>query len=115
MNKNLLMPIIVVVIGITWMLNVLNIIPQIDWAWSIGLLAAGVLSIATNGFNKITVITGPFLVAASICSVFRQLGHLSIDLEVPLLISVLGVFMCISQMPSIPVPKSTKPEHTDKQ
>ena len=98
MNKKLVSPILTIVVGITWLLNTLNIIPGVDWVWSVGLAAAGILSIAVGGLNKVSIVTGPFLIIESVFSVMRQTGRISIDVEIPILIIVLGVLMLISQL-----------------
>ncbi len=72
MNKKLIAPILTIIVGLTWLLNTLNIIPGVDWAWSIGLATVGILSVAVGGFNKVSIVTGPFLIIASVFSVMRQ-------------------------------------------
>ena len=90
------------------MLNTLNIIPEVDWAWSIGLATVGILSVAIGGFNKVSIVTGPFLIIASVFSVMRQTGRINIDLEVPILVIVLGVLMLISQLSMLQLPDALK-------
>jgi hypothetical protein len=104
MKKKLLAPAITIAVGLAWLLNTLNIIAGVDWLWSIGLLAAGIFNIAAGGLNKVSIVTGPFLVIASIFSVMRQTGRIAIDLEIPILIIVLGVLMFISQLSKLEVP-----------
>ena len=90
------------------MLNTLNIIPEVDWAWSIGLATVGKRSVAIGGFNKVSIVTGPFLIIASVFSVMRQTGRINIDLEVPILVIVLGVLMLISQLSKLQLPDALK-------
>ncbi|MDG1354616.1 MAG: hypothetical protein P8P90_00075, partial [Opitutales bacterium] len=104
MNKKLIAPILTIIVGLTWLLNTLNIIPGVDWAWSIGLATVGILSVAVGGFNKVSIVTGPFLIIASVFSVMRQTGRINIDLEVPILVIVLGVLMLISQLSKLQLP-----------
>jgi hypothetical protein len=106
MGKKLVVPILTIVVGLTWLLNVLEIVPGVDWMWTVGLAAAGILSIALAGLNKLTVVTGPFLIVASVCSLLRQTGRLVVDHEIPVLVIVLGILMLISQLSSLPVPES---------
>ena len=113
MNKKLVAPILTILVGVTWLLNTLNIIPGVDWVWSIGLAAAGILSIAISGLNKVSIIAGPFLVIASAFSVMRQTGRISIDIEIPILIMVLGILMLISQLSKLQVPGILKNETQD--
>ena len=108
MNKKLIAPILTIIVGLTWLLNTLNIIPGVDWAWSIGLATVGILSVAVGGFNKVSIVTGPFLIIASVFSVMRQTGKINIDLEVPILVIVLGVLMLISQLSKLQLPDALK-------
>ena len=108
MNKKLIAPILTIIVGLTWLLNTLNIIPGVDWAWSIGLATVGILSVAVGGFNKVSIVTGPCLIIASVFSVMRQTGRINIDLEVPILVIVLGVLMLISQLSKLQLPDALK-------
>lgn len=115
MGKKLIVPILTIIVGVTWLLNVLDILPGVDWMWTVGLAAAGILSIAIGGLNKLTVVIGPFLVAASLCSLLRQTGRLAVDREIPVLVIILGVLMLVSQLSRLPVPDVLRPEDpTDK-
>ncbi|NQU76961.1 MAG: hypothetical protein HQ546_11675, partial [Planctomycetes bacterium] len=91
-------------------LNVLNIMPGVDWIWTVGLAAAGILSIAIGGLNKVTIVTGPFLLVASVCSLLRQTGRLALDREIPVLVIVLGVLMLVSQLSRLPIPEAFQEE-----
>ena len=66
MNKKLIAPILTILVGLTWLLNTLNIVPSVVWVWSIGLAAAGIFSIEVGGFNKVSVVTDSFLIVASV-------------------------------------------------
>ena len=94
----------VIAIGVAWLLNTMNIIPGVNWVWTVGLAAAGMLMLALGGFNKLTVVVGPFLIVASVSSLLRQQGRLPADREVPLLVIALGGLMLLSAMSSLPRP-----------
>jgi hypothetical protein len=108
-GKKLVVPILVIVVGVTWLLNVLGIMPGVDWVWTVGLAAAGVLTLVVWGLNRITVITGPFLLAASVCALLRQTGRLAVDREIPILVIALGVLMLVSQLSRLPLPDVLRP------
>ncbi len=36
-------PVLLIAVGVGWMMNSLGILPDVEWAWSIGLAAAGLL------------------------------------------------------------------------
>ncbi len=82
LGKQYVVPILVIVCGMGWLLNVQGILPQLDWLWICALAAAGVLTIAVGGLDKMTIVVGPFLIAASICAILRQMDKLSIEKEV---------------------------------
>jgi hypothetical protein len=106
LNKNYVAPILVIVVGIGWLLNVQGIIPKVDWIWTIALAVTGVLVIAVGGLDKLTAVVGPFLVISSICAVLRQTGKLSIEREVPILTIILGILMLTVMMVKLPRPKA---------
>lgn len=104
------MPILVILLGVTWLLNVLKILPGVDWIWTAGLAAVGILTLAVGGINKLTVVVGPFLMVASVCSILRQTGRLEIDREVPVLTIVLGCLLLLVQLLNLPLPEMLTPE-----
>jgi hypothetical protein len=104
LNKKYVAPILVIVVGIGWLLNVQGIIPKVDWIWTIALAVTGVLVIAVGGLDKLTAVVGPFLVISSICAVLRQTGKLSIEREVPILTIILGILMLTVMMVKLPRP-----------
>jgi hypothetical protein len=108
--KGLVVPVLVTVLGVTWLLNVLNVLPRVDWIYTVGLAAVGVLTLLVGGVNKLTAVVGPFLMVASICSLLRQLDALPVDREVPILTIVLGILMLIAQVLSLPLPEILKSE-----
>lgn len=81
MGKKLIVPVFTILVGIAWLLNVMGVMRGVDWVWTLGLATAGILSLVAGGLNKITVVTGPFLLVASVCSLLRQTGRLAADHE----------------------------------
>jgi hypothetical protein len=108
--KGLVVPVLVIVLGVTWLLNILRVLPGVDWIWTVGLAAVGVLTLLVGGINKLTVVVGPFLMVGSVCSLLRQLDVLPIDREIPILTIALGILMLIAQVLSLPVPEILKAE-----
>ncbi|MCK5565964.1 MAG: hypothetical protein KAJ07_12020 [Planctomycetes bacterium] len=79
-------PTLVIVLGFTWLLNILGILPGVDWIWTVGLATVGVLTMAIGKINKLTIVVGPFLIVSSTCSILRQTGHLVLNIETPILV-----------------------------
>lgn len=104
-KKTLLLPILLITIGSGWLLTTLQIVPGIDWVWTLGLAGVGLLAFVIGGIDKVTVVIGPFFIIASCLSILRQTGRLRFDVEVPIIIIVTGVLLLIARIPSIPVPK----------
>ncbi|GAB4144336.1 MAG: hypothetical protein Tsb009_15980 [Planctomycetaceae bacterium] len=103
--KTILMPVLLIVVGTGWLLTVTDVMPGIDWIWTLGLAAAGVLAVTFSGIDKFSVVVGPFFISASLLSVARQTNRISFDIEVPILVIILGVLMLIAHHRSIPTPE----------
>ncbi len=84
--------------GLAWLLNTLNVVPDVDWVWSLGLMAAGVLTLTIGGITKTTLVVGPLLLVGSVFSVLRQTGRLQEPHEIPLLVILLGALMLWVQL-----------------
>jgi len=104
-RRRFLVPVLVILVGVTWLLNVLHVIHGVNWIWTAGLAAVGILTLALGGINKLTVVVGAFFLAASVCSILRQTGQLAIDREVPILTIVLGCLLLLVQVFPLPMPR----------
>ena len=100
----IVIPVLMVVEGVAQLLNVRGFVPGVDWAWTLGLTAVGLLTLAVGGLNKVTVVVGPFLVIASIFSMMRQTGRLPVNVEAPCLTIVLGLLLFLSACSRLPTP-----------
>ena len=103
--KQLMSPMLVILVGLAWCLNILNVLPKVDWVWTIGLAAAGIAALV-SGMNRLTVVVGPFLLLASISSVLRQTGHLPVNLEAPILTMVFGALWTVATAMQVRVPEA---------
>jgi hypothetical protein len=102
--KSLVIPMLLIVLGTGWLLTTLNIVPQIDWVWTLGVALAGVLVFLVSGFDKVSVVVGPFFLIAAILSVLRQSGRLELNLEIPILVISAGLLLLVVRSKSIPAP-----------
>ncbi len=101
----LVIPILIIVVGVGWLLTAQGFGPGINWIWTLGLGVIGILTfVISKGFDKASVVIGPFFLLASLLSVLRQTGQLSLDIEVPVLVISIGVLLLIAQLPAIPKP-----------
>lgn len=102
-KAGLVVPILIIAVGAGWLLNELELMPGLDWIWTIGLACVGLITLA-GGLNRFTAVVGPFLLVASLFSVLRQTGTMRIEIEVPCLVIVLGVLLLIARVARLPVP-----------
>ncbi len=107
-RKTLVLPLLLITIGTGWLLTTMGIAPGIDWVWTLGLAAAGIMTLVIGGFDKVTFVVGGFLIITSVLSVLRQTGRLSLDIEIPILVIVGGVLMLVARIPAIPAPDWVK-------
>ena len=103
--KSLSVPILIITVGVGWLLTIHDIVPGVNWVWTLGLAIAGLLILAIGGLDKVTFVIGPFLIAATFFSLMRQTGRISIDTEVPSLVVVFGTLMFVAKL--LPIPKPT--------
>ena len=103
-QKTLVIPLLIIAIGSGWLLSVLGLVPGLNWIWVLGLAIIGISSFAVSGIDKSSVVIGPFFLIASSLSVLRQTGRLIFDVEVPILVIVIGVLLLIARSKSIRKP-----------
>ena len=104
-RKTLVLPLLIIAVGSGWLLTTLGLVPGLNWIWVLGLSIIGLLSFAVSGIDKSSVVIGPFFLIASSLSVLRQTGRLTFDVEVPVLVIVIGVLLLIARSKSIPFPE----------
>lgn len=112
MDRRLVVAILTIVVGVAWLLNVLKTVPGVDWVWTLGLAAVGVLTLAVSGLNKLSIVAGPFLVLVSVCSLLRGTHRLSVDREIPILVIALGTLILVSQLSRLPLPEVFRSNRT---
>lgn len=103
-RQPLILAISLIVLGAGWLFNNLQVTPDVNWIWTLGLGIVGIAFIVTGGINKATVILGPFLVIASVLSYLRQSGKLDAAFELPGLTALLGLLILVAHVRAIPPP-----------
>jgi hypothetical protein len=104
-KKTLFLPILVIAIGAGWLVSALGYAPNIDWLWTISLALAGIATLLVGGIDKVTVVVGPFFLAASGLSILRQTDRLSFQIELPVLVILVGLLLLVARSPAVPAPK----------
>ena len=95
-------PVYIIIIGGSWLLNVLNVVPCVNWVRILGLGVLGVLILVVWGIDNLTFVIGPFLIIASIVSFLRQIGRLEATSETPILTITLGCLVLLIQLLKLP-------------
>ena len=109
MNKaSIIIALLIMTVGIGWLLNTYNVIPDIDWIWTLGLAISGILTLALGKFDRLKFVVGLFLVVSSLFSVLRQTGRMGIDVEIPWLVIILGALMLLAQF--LPIASHSWPD-----
>ena len=108
-RQPLILAIWLIVLGAGWLLNNLQIIPGVNWIWTLGLGIVGIVVVVAGGINKVTVIIGPFLVIASVLSYLRQSGKLDVAYELPGLTALLGVLILVAHVRTVLPPPWLQP------
>jgi hypothetical protein len=103
-RAGLAVPVLIIAVGVGWLLTAVGYGPGINWVWTLGLGTVGVLTFVLSGFDKVSVVVGPFFLAASLLSVLRQTEVLSVNVEVPLLVICVGVLLLVARLPAVPAP-----------
>ncbi len=103
-KKTLSLPIMLIFVGTGWLLTTLGFAPGVDWAWTLGLAAIGILTFIVGGFNKVTFVAGSFFIITTMMSLLRQTGRISLNVEIPILVILAGILLLIARSPAIPFP-----------
>lgn len=104
MKSSLIAGVLMITLGLGQLLSAMGVAPEINWVWTMLLAASGVLVFVLGGCNKVTVVLGPIFLCGSILSILRETGKISIDVELPLLVILIGILILIAHHPSIPIP-----------
>ena len=73
-KKTLFIPILLITLGVGWLLTTLDVVPNVNWIWTLGLALVGILAFVIAGIDKISVAVGPFFIVAVYRSCGRQGG-----------------------------------------
>ena len=107
-TKKFLLPFIIVVIGLGWLLQRLELISSFELYWTIGLAAAGIYFFVVGGFNRDTFLLGTFFLICALFSLLRSINLLRLTVELPVLVIIFGLLMAIRN--SGVIPEAKKPD-----
>jgi chromate transport protein ChrA len=110
--KDAALPVVLIVLGLAWLLNSLDLLPEVHWVWIVGLAGAGVAIMALDGITKSSIIAGPLLILAGLLSFCRQYYGLQWRFIIPVMLIAAGILMLVARVPAIP--ESRKLARTSK-
>ena len=103
-QKTVAFSVLLIALGTGWLLSSLGYLPQIAWLWVLGLAVIGVSVFLVSGVDKVSIVLGPFFLAASGLSILRQAGTIPFNVEVPVFVILSGLLLLIASRPSVPPP-----------
>lgn len=112
--KDAALPVVLIVLGLAWLLNSLDWLPEVHWLWILGLAGAGVAILVLDGITKSSIVAGPLLILAGMLSFFRQYYGLGWGIIVPILLIAAGIFMLVARSPSIPESRTLRRRYHDR-
>lgn len=115
-NKNfIILAVSLITIGSGWLMTSVELMPGVDWIWTLGLSVTGILILLLGGVDKLTIVVGPFFIATGVLSILRQNGMININIEIPILIIISGLLILYSSLSRHPDPPwlLPPPEKTD--
>lgn len=114
MKTSLTAGVLMITLGLGQLLSAMGVVPEINWVWTMFLAASGVLVFVLGGVNKATVVLGPFFLFGSILSILRETGKIEINVELPMLVILVGILVLIAHHPSLPAPAWLLPASSSK-
>lgn len=96
------LPIVLIVLGGSWLLHSLHWLPDVQWLWIFGLAGAGVAILLLDGLTKSSVVSGPLLILAGLLSFLRVYHNLGWHFIIPVMLVGWGLVMLIARSSSIP-------------
>lgn len=101
---------LIIALGVAWLLNVMRVIAGVDWIWVMALGISGILLLALARLDRFNFVVGTSLIVCSVLSLLRELGHLTIHLELPILFICVGLLLLFSHLLPLPAVAPKTPE-----
>lgn len=96
------LPVVLIVLGLAWLLNTLNWLPDVHWVWILGLAGTGIAIMALDGITKSSVVAGPLLILAGVMAFCRQYYRLGWGVIIPVMLIGAGIAMLAARSSAIP-------------
>lgn len=105
-TPTLALPLVLIILGTIWFLKTTDILPATSSLIAILLVVAGIMILIVDGFNKQTVVWGPFLMYCGLAVYLIKSQYMAYSPILAVGLVVLGVFMLIARSAYIPYKKS---------
>jgi hypothetical protein len=102
-RSRIVAPILITAVGVGWLLTAHGVLPGVQWAWVLGLAVLGAL-VLFLGIDKASIVVGPTLITASVLSMLRQSGWITVDTEIPVLTIVVGALWTAASLLPLAAP-----------
>lgn len=102
MSKRLFFPLLVALAGLGWLLNSLELIPElpgINWLAIVLLAGSGLLLMVLNGINASTVLFGPLLMIAGLLWLLYEVEAMRLVVGLPVLLIAFALLWIVSEHP----------------
>ncbi|AMC33697.1 hypothetical protein [Janthinobacterium sp. B9-8] len=96
-KRSAVLPIVLIAIGGGWLVNELQLMPQISTLIILGLIGAGIAVLAVEGLNKSSVVTAPMLIATGFAIYLKDYHAIGLKLSIPALMVLAGILMLLAR------------------
>ncbi|MGO3860010.1 hypothetical protein AB8Q18_06245 [Neisseriaceae bacterium CLB008] len=104
-TPTLALPLVLIVLGTLWFLKTTDILPATSSIIALFLAIAGLVVMIVDGFNKQTVVWGPFLMYCGLAVYLIKSEYLAYSPILALGLVILGLLMLIARSEYIPYKK----------
>lgn len=110
--KDAAFPILLIVIGATWLLKSLGWVPEAHWLWILGLAGSGVAVLLIDGMTKSSIVAGPLLILAAGLYFAHQYYGLGWRFILPAMLVAAGCLLLVARSPAIPESRLRRPRNS---
>ena len=107
-GKAVSVPLFILSLGVSWLVDTLGITPTVTWVWIVCLGASGILLLAFGRWHRINCVLGATLAIASAFSLLQQTGWISEVVVAPCLVIAFGALMLLVRLAQVPLPRWMK-------
>jgi hypothetical protein len=107
--RNTVLPIALIVFGAAWLAREMGWFHELHMVVAVAFIVLGIAILVSEGINRSSVVSGPFLVYVGVAWLAHDRGYVSIQVIWPVGIIVLGILLFIARLPAIPDARRSTP------